>query len=120
MNVQIFVDQAEALNEVAKIDCKVLVVANPANTNCLALYKHCPKLKRENFSALTRLDHNRALAQISFKEGVHFKEVSDAIVWGNHSSTQFPDARFAKVRGGQINQDHLPFYQDEFIKIVQQ
>jgi malate/lactate dehydrogenase len=61
-NVGIFKEQAETLNKVAKPDCKVLVVANPANTNCLALFKHCPNLKRENFTALTRLDHNRALA----------------------------------------------------------
>ena len=117
LNVGIFKTQGAALEKVAKKTCKILVVANPANSNCLALWKHCPSIPRENFTALTRLDHNRALSQVKIHENV--KCVKDVIIWGNHSNTQFPDVRFAKVNGEDFKNAEDPFYKDEFLKTVQ-
>ena len=77
---------------------QVLVVANPANTNALVLKEFAPAVPAKNITCLTRLDHNRALGQISEKVGVHVADVRNAIVWGNHSSTQFPDASHATTR----------------------
>ena len=77
------------MDKVAKKTCKILVVANPANTNCLTTSKFCPSIPKENFSCLTRLDQNRALAEVKIHEKA--KCVKDVIIWGNHSNTQFPD-----------------------------
>ncbi|XP_034473072.1 malate dehydrogenase, cytoplasmic [Drosophila innubila] len=96
-NVKIFKVQGEALDKVAKKDVKVLVVGNPANTNALVCANYAPSIPRENFSAMTRLDQNRAASQIATKLGVSINQVSNIIIWGNHSSTQYPDAAHGKV-----------------------
>ncbi|XP_072386492.1 malate dehydrogenase, cytoplasmic [Diabrotica undecimpunctata] len=96
-NVKIFKVQGEALDKHAKKDVKVLVVGNPANTNALICSKYAPSIPKENFTAMTRLDQNRAQAQIAAKVGVPIENVSNVIIWGNHSSTQFPDASHAVV-----------------------
>jgi malate/lactate dehydrogenase len=86
------------LNAVGGANTKVLVVGNPANTNCLIMASGCPRLPKKNFSALTRLDHNRARAQIALKASVGVSAVSNVCIWGNHSSTQFPDVAHGSVR----------------------
>lgn len=90
-NSKIFKAQGQALNKYASIDCKVLVVANPANTNCLIAQKFAPRIPKENFSALTRLDYNRAVGFIANKIGVSASQVHNVVIWGNHSKTQYPD-----------------------------
>lgn len=90
-NAPIFKSMGEALEKYAKETCKVLVVANPANTNCLVCSHYAPKLPKQNFSALTRLDMNRAQSQVGIKLGVNVGNVKNIIIWGNHSSTQVPD-----------------------------
>uniref|UniRef100_A0A336LI46 Malate dehydrogenase n=1 Tax=Culicoides sonorensis TaxID=179676 RepID=A0A336LI46_CULSO len=97
-NVKIFKVQGEAMNNYAKKDVKVLVVGNPANTNALVCSHYAPSIPKENFTAMTRLDQNRASAQIAVKVGVPIENVRNCIIWGNHSSTQFPDVRSAKVK----------------------
>ncbi|KAF7249306.1 Malate dehydrogenase, cytoplasmic [Varanus komodoensis] len=97
-NVKIFKSQGAALDKYAKKTVKVLVVGNPANTNCLIASKSAPSIPKENFSCLTRLDHNRAKAQIALKLGVTAKDVKNCIIWGNHSSTQYPDVNHAKAK----------------------
>ncbi|KAJ8984376.1 hypothetical protein NQ317_003524 [Molorchus minor] len=96
-NVTIFKVQGEALDKYARKDVKVLVVGNPANTNALVCSQYAPSIPKENFTAMTRLDQNRAQSQIAAKVGVPVANVSNIIIWGNHSSTQFPDASNAKV-----------------------
>uniref|UniRef100_A0A8C5MI74 Malate dehydrogenase n=1 Tax=Leptobrachium leishanense TaxID=445787 RepID=A0A8C5MI74_9ANUR len=99
-NVKIFKSQGAALDKFAKKTVKVVVVGNPANTNCLTALKSAPSIPKENFSCLTRLDHNRARAQISLKLNVTCSDVKNVIIWGNHSSTQYPDASHATVAIG--------------------
>lgn len=119
-NVSIFKDQGKALNDVADPNCKVLVVANPANTNCLVLSKNAPNIPRENFTAMTRLDHDRALNQIALRTKSRLEDVKDVIIWGNHSSTQYPDVRFAKIKGENLDSaSDEEFYHGEFITTVQ-
>lgn len=96
-NVKIFKVQGEALDKYAKKDVKVLVVGNPANTNALICSKYAPSIPKENFTAMTRLDQNRAMWQIANKVNVGVAHVSNVIIWGNHSSTQVPDASHATV-----------------------
>lgn len=96
-NVKIFKVQGEALDKNAKKDVKVLVVGNPANTNALVCSHYAPSIPKENFTAMTRLDQNRARAQVAAKVGVAIENVKNVIIWGNHSSTQFPDVRSATV-----------------------
>eukprot|EP00742_Colponemidia_sp_Colp-10_P002128 GILJ01002273.1.p1 GENE.GILJ01002273.1~~GILJ01002273.1.p1 ORF type:complete len:342 (-),score=47.80 GILJ01002273.1:115-1101(-) len=103
-NVAIFKDQGQALNKWASRDVKVLVVANPANTNCLIASMNAPDIPRRNFSCLTRLDHNRAISQISLRAKVPVSDVKNVIIWGNHSSTQYPDVNHGTVRGQPIRQ----------------
>ncbi|HET7728987.1 MAG TPA: malate dehydrogenase [Usitatibacter sp.] len=98
-NGAIFVPQGKALNEVASRDVKVLVVGNPANTNCLIAMKNAPSLKPQQFTAMMRLDHNRALTQIAQKTGKAVTAVKKMGIWGNHSATQFPDVFNAEVDG---------------------
>jgi len=98
-NASIFDSQGKILAAVASKNVKVLVVGNPANTNCLLLMRSAGSIPAENFSCLTRLDHNRAKAQIAGKVGVHVSSVHNVIIWGNHSATQYPDARYAVVKG---------------------
>jgi malate dehydrogenase len=98
-NGGIFKPQGEALNEHAASDIKVLVVGNPANTNCLIAQSNAPDIPRERFTSMMRLDHNRAIAQLATKVGVPVSEVTNVTVWGNHSTTQYPDIAHAKVGG---------------------
>lgn len=99
-NAQIFTAQGKALNAVAKRTVKVLVVGNPANTNAYIAMKSAPDLPKKNFTAMLRLDHNRALSQIAAKTGKPVVDIEKLIVWGNHSPTMYPDYRFATI-GGQ-------------------
>src|SRR5580658_2392601 len=94
-NAQIFSAQGKALNEVADRQVKVLVVGNPANTNALIAQRNAPGLDPERFTAMTRLDHNRALAQVSEKTGAALARVERVVIWGNHSATQYPDLHHA-------------------------
>merc|ERR1712203_710301 len=90
LNVKIFKVQGQALDQFAKKTCKILVVGNPANTNALICSHYAPSIPKENFSAMTRLDQNRAAAQLANKLGVPISAVKKVTIWGNHSSTQFP------------------------------
>jgi len=99
VNAEIFRVQGQALNERASRRARVLVVGNPANTNALIALHHAPELPRENFSAMTRLDHNRALAQLARQTGKGVGEIRRLCIWGNHSSTQYPDIGHATVAG---------------------
>jgi len=99
VNGPIFVDQGRALSDKAASDIRVLVVGNPANTNCLIAMCNAPDIPRERFSALTYLDQNRAYAQLAQKAGVAVSEVSNVTIWGNHSATQYPDAENARIKG---------------------
>ena len=103
-NVKIFKSQGTALDKYAKKTVKVLVVGNPANTNCLVASKYAPSIAKENFSCLTRLDHNRAKGQVALKLNITSDHVKNVTIWGNHSSTQFPDIRHSKVElnDGQV------------------
>ena len=120
-NAQIFSAQGKALNEVAARDVSVLVVGNPANTNALIASGNAPDLDRRNFTAMMRLDHNRAKAQLAAKTGAHVSDVSGMILWGNHSATQYPDISHATIGGdpvsGQVSDE---WYRTEFIPTVQQ
>ncbi|KAL3083306.1 hypothetical protein niasHS_011108 [Heterodera schachtii] len=127
-NVRIFKSQGEALAKFSKPTVKVLVVGNPANTNALICAKYAAsKIPAKNFSAMTRLDHNRAMAQVAQKcaDGTTVGMVKNVIIWGNHSSTQFPDIRHAKiVKGGSETLAYdavkdTAWIQDQFIKTVQ-
>ena len=121
INGKIFKEQGAALDQVANKNVKCVVVANPANTNCNTLSTFAPSIPKENFSALTRLDHNRAKAQLAAKAGVAASEVKNVIIWGNHSSTQYPDYHHATV-GGKPLLEVIPdveFLKNEFIPRVQ-
>ena len=103
-NAQIFTAQGKALNAVASRNVKVLVVGNPANTNAYIAMKSAPDLPRRNFTAMLRLDHNRALSQIAAKTGKAVAEIEKLAVWGNHSPTMYADYRFATVGGQSVKQ----------------
>ncbi|WP_105316801.1 malate dehydrogenase [Thermus tenuipuniceus] len=121
MNGKIFTEQGRALAEVAKRDVKVLVVGNPANTNALIAYKNAEGLDPKNFTAMTRLDHNRAKAQLSKKTGVPVDRIRRIAVWGNHSSTMFPDLFHAEVDGkSALELVDMDWYEKEFIPTVAQ
>jgi malate dehydrogenase len=98
-NGAIFTVQGKALNDQASRDCKVLVVGNPANTNALIAMKSAPDLPRKNFTAMLRLDHNRALSQLAARSGRPVESIEKLVVWGNHSPTMYPDIRFATAGG---------------------
>src|SRR5829696_9255903 len=98
-NGGIFKPQGEAINEGAADDVKVLVVGNPANTNALIAMSHAPDVPKERFNAMTRLDHNRAIAQLAAKTGAQVSDITNMGVWGNHSPSMFPDLFNAKVGG---------------------
>ena len=101
-NAQIFTAQGKALDKVASRDVKVLVVGNPANTNAWIAMKSAPSLPRENFTAMLRLDHNRALTQVAQKTGTKVGDIEKLTVWGNHSPTMYADYRFATVGGKAV------------------
>jgi len=105
LNVKIFKVQGQAIDQFAKKTCKVLVVGNPANTNALICSHYAPTIPKENFSAMTRLDQNRAAGQIAEKVGQPISSIRRVTIWGNHSSTQFPDAAHATVDGAPANLD---------------
>src|ERR1700760_3012822 len=98
-NGGIFKPQGNALNDHAASDVKILVVGNPANTNCLIAQSNAPDIPRERFTAMTRLDHNRALAQLANKTQTPVREITNLAVWGNHSTTMYPDIFHTKVGG---------------------
>ena len=120
-NAAIFSVQGKALNDHASRGVKVLVVGNPANTNALIAQSNAPDLDPRNFTAMTRLDHNRAKAQLAAKTGTHVNDILCMTIWGNHSATQYPDVNHATVNGKAamdlVDQDWLS---GEFIPVVQQ
>jgi malate dehydrogenase len=120
-NAQIFSVQGKALNEHAARDVKVLVVGNPANTNALITRENAPDIDPRSFTAMTRLDHNRAKAQLAIKSEGHVSDVRRMTIWGNHSSTQYPDIAHATL-AGKPAPSLVPeqWYRDEFIPTVQQ
>ena len=120
-NAAIFSVQGKALNDHASRDVKVLVVGNPANTNALITQRNAPDLDPRNFTAMTRLDHNRAMTQIAQKTGASVNDVTQMTIWGNHSATQYPDLFNARVRGeSAIGQVDRVWYETTFIPTVQQ
>ena len=120
-NAQIFSAQGRALNEVADRSVKVLVVGNPANTNALIARANARDLDPRNFTAMTRLDHNRALSQLAAKTGAHVSGIRRIAIWGNHSATQYPDISHAEVDGraakSLVSQQWI---EEQFIPVVQQ
>ncbi|MEM7254403.1 MAG: malate dehydrogenase [Pseudomonadota bacterium] len=120
-NGKIFGPQGKALNEQAARDVRVLVIGNPANTNCLIAMKNAPDLDPRQFTAMTRLDHNRALSQLAAKTGSPVSDIKQMTIWGNHSATQYPDLNHALV-GGKAASGLVDsaWVKDEFIPRVQQ
>jgi malate dehydrogenase len=120
-NAQIFSAQGKALNEVADRKVKILVVGNPANTNALIASKNAPDLNPRSFTAMTRLDHNRALSQLAEKTASHVNDIRHLTIWGNHSATQYPDLSHATVSGKAaktlVDQKWI---EEHFIPVVQQ
>ena len=120
-NAAIFSAQGKALNDNASKDIKVLVVGNPANTNSLIAQRNSPDINPRQFTAMTRLDHNRALSQIANKTGTTINDVTHMTIWGNHSATQYPDLHETKVNGqAAIDMVDQSWYEDDFIPTVQQ
>jgi malate dehydrogenase len=118
-NGQIFKPQGQALNDHAADDVRILVVGNPANTNALIAMNNAPDVPAERFGAMTRLDENRAVAQLAQKLGVGVDDVQDLVVWGNHSPTMFPDLFNAKVKGQRaVDQVDMDWYENEYIPRV--
>jgi malate dehydrogenase len=121
VNARIFSAQGKALNEVADRNVKVLVVGNPANTNALIARENANDIDPHNFTAMTRLDHNRAKAQLAAKTGTHVSDIHKVVIWGNHSATQYPDISHAVIAGKAapdcVEQD---WYRNEFIPVIQQ
>jgi malate dehydrogenase len=119
-NGAIFTAQGKALNEVAADDIRIGVTGNPANTNALIAMSNAPDIPRERFSALTRLDHNRALSQLAAKTGASVTDIKKLTIWGNHSATQYPDIFHAEVRGknaAEVVNDQA-WIENEFIPTV--
>ncbi len=120
-NGAIFAPQGKALNANAKRSVKVLVVGNPANTNALIAQQNAPDLDPNCFTAMVRLDHNRALSQLAEKTGAHTTEIKKVTIWGNHSSTQYPDIHQTTVKGkSALSVVDQAWYKDTFIPTVQQ
>lgn len=120
-NAAIFSAQGKAIDQVASKNIKVLVVGNPANTNALIAQRNAPSINPRNFTAMTRLDHNRGKSQLANKLGCDISEVKNMTIWGNHSATQYPDLFHAEVKGKKAidSVDHA-WYENEYIPIVQQ
>ncbi len=121
-NGAIFTAQGKALNEVAAADVRVGVTGNPANTNALIAMTNAPDIPRERFSALTRLDHNRAISQLAAKAGAPVTDITKMTIWGNHSATQYPDVFHAEIAGRNAAEvvDDQAWIADEFIPTVAQ
>jgi len=120
-NAQIFSAQGKALDAVAKRDVRILVVGNPANTNALIAQRNAPGLNARNFTAMVRLDHNRGLSQLAEKTGKHTTDIRKFTIWGNHSSTQYPDISHTTI-GGQAAKSLVDqkWVEETFIPVVQQ
>jgi malate dehydrogenase len=120
-NGAIFKPQGRALNDHAADDVKVLITGNPANTNALIALSNAPDIPAERFNALTRLDHNRAAAQLAIKAGVPVADVTNVTIWGNHSATQYPDIFNARIRGEQASSviDDRAWLESDFLPTVQ-
>jgi malate dehydrogenase len=120
-NAQIFSAQGKALDAAASREVRVLVVGNPANTNALIAASNAPGIERRNFTAMTRLDHNRSLAALAEKTGTHVTAIRRMIVWGNHSATQYPDVSHCTI-GGKPAKSLVDqaWYRDQFIPLIQQ
>jgi malate dehydrogenase len=120
-NGGIFKPQGQALNAHAASDIKVLVVGNPANTNSLIAQQNAPDIPAQRFTAMTRLDHNRAIAQLSRKTGAAVKDITNVTIWGNHSATQYPDIFNAKVAGDSAAEkiNDQAWLESDFIPTVQ-
>jgi malate dehydrogenase len=120
-NAAIFSVQGKAINDHASRDIRVLVVGNPANTNALITQSNAPDINPLNFTAMTRLDHNRAIAQLGHKTDSHVTDVKRMTIWGNHSATQYPDIHHAEVKGRNASElVDQAWLSDEFIPLVQQ
>jgi malate dehydrogenase len=120
-NAAIFSVQGKAINEHASRDIRVLVVGNPANTNALIASSNAPDIDARNFTAMTRLDHNRAKAQLAAKTGSHVNDIRCMTIWGNHSATQYPDLSHASIGGAAAKElIEQAWLVDEFIPVVQQ
>jgi malate dehydrogenase len=120
-NAQIFSAQGKALDAVANRNVRVLVVGNPANTNALIAQRNAPGLNQRNFTAMVRLDHNRALSQLAEKTGTHTTKINRVTIWGNHSATQYPDLYQATVDGkSALSLVDQKWYSETFIPVVQQ
>ena len=121
-NGAIFTGQGRSLNDHAADDLRVLVVGNPANTNCMIAMNSAPDVPSERFTAMMRLDHNRALTQVAQKLGTSVNDVSRMTIWGNHSATQYPDLVHCEVPGGTAAEviDDQAWLEGEFIPTVQQ
>ena len=120
-NAAIFSVQGKAINDHASRNIKVLVVGNPANTNALITQRNAPDIDAKNFTAMTRLDHNRAMTQLAIKTGTTVNDVTNMTIWGNHSATQYPDLFNAKVNGQPaIDMVEQDWYENDFIPTVQQ
>lgn len=120
-NAAIFSAQGKALNDVASRDVKVLVVGNPANTNALIAQRNAKDLNPRNFTAMTRLDHNRGMAQLAEQTNSTINDIKKMIIWGNHSSTQYPDLTFTTVNGkSALEQVERDWYENAYIPNVQQ
>jgi len=120
-NAKIFIEQGKALDAVASRNVKVLVVGNPANTNAYIAMKSAPSLPKKNFTAMLRLDHNRALSHAAAKAGVPVGDVEKMIVWGNHSPSMYADYRFAKTADGKVLRELIndeTWYRNEFLPKV--
>jgi malate dehydrogenase len=120
-NAKIFSAQGKALDAVASREVRVLVVGNPANTNSLIAQRNAPSLSPKRFTAMTRLDHNRGLAQLTEKTGTSLADVKKVTIWGNHSATQYPDLHHATVKGKPaLTQVDESWFKENFIPTVQQ
>ena len=120
-NAAIFSAQGKAINDNASRDIKVLVVGNPANTNALITQRNAPDIDPRQFTAMTRLDHNRAKTQLAQKTGTTVNDIRQMTIWGNHSATQYPDLHHALVKGDSAMSDvDMDWYRAEFIPTVQQ
>jgi malate dehydrogenase len=120
-NAAIFSVQGKAINDNARRRVKVLVVGNPANTNCLIAQRNAADISPKQFTAMTRLDHNRAMAQLAAKVGAHVTQVKGVTIWGNHSATQYPDLHAARVgTKPALKLVEQSWYESEFIPAVQQ
>ena len=118
-NGAIFKPQGEAINANAADDVKILVVGNPANTNALIAMNNAPDVPRERFTAMTRLDENRAVSMLARKLGVGVEDIQDLVVWGNHSPSMFPDLFNAKVKGERaVDQVDMGWYENEYMPAV--